>query len=470
MLFGLYLTGSGSLPSRVEGWVFAVSSRRLWSLFPKNIDGVIAWVRMRGFCHKLRHSLRMTEKEGTKVVIPDGLWAADAESHLLFLVGRVLTSKQPKFEALVSSVRSMLNPVKGLEMRRLSDGRFLIRFNHIIDRNRALDGCPWSFEKNTLIMSSIGENENPLHVDLDLCDFFIRVHDLPLSKMNFGVASLIGNTLGKFRDMEMDESGRAWGSSLRIRVAINVTQPLLRVLRICTTTGDELIVSFTYERLQNFCYLCGRLGHIHSHCELRFEEGFVDPGDDLPYGAWLRAPSESWGYRPIGSRVPTPPVQQSTPSSSARGPAVFGAFGGSQDYDKAHISKDKTVVSDEADPVHCQHHEGSEEEVQSGGTSHTVQSPAERDRVPSKEPSDSLGSQVPETCHPVVARTLSFLATSGGPIGEAELGGVRLIFGSQDRHVGSSPMEVEASWFPCQLNLQQELEAHGVAEVEGGAG
>ncbi|KAL0457798.1 UNVERIFIED_CONTAM: hypothetical protein Slati_0407000 [Sesamum latifolium] len=111
----------------------------------------------------------------------------------------------------------MLNPVKGMEMRRLEEGRFLIRFNHIIDRSRALEGCPWSFEKNTMILSGLGANENPLNVDLDWCEFFVHVHDLPLSKMNFGVASLIGNAIGKFRDMEMDESSRSWGGSLRIR-------------------------------------------------------------------------------------------------------------------------------------------------------------------------------------------------------------------------------------------------------------
>ncbi|KAL0439195.1 UNVERIFIED_CONTAM: hypothetical protein Slati_2402500 [Sesamum latifolium] len=55
--------------------------------------------------------------------------------------------------------------------------------------------------------------------------------------------------------MDMEESRRAWGASLRIRVAINVTNPLIRALRVRTTLGDALLVSFTYERLQNFCYL-----------------------------------------------------------------------------------------------------------------------------------------------------------------------------------------------------------------------
>ncbi|KAL0403879.1 UNVERIFIED_CONTAM: hypothetical protein Sradi_2028700 [Sesamum radiatum] len=111
------------------------------------------------FCNKLGKTLRLTEKEGAGSVITDGLWSSDSEFFHLFLVGRVLSNKQPRFEALASSVTSMLNPVKGLEMKNLADGRFLIRFNHILDRNRALEGCPWSFEKNTIVLSGIGVNE-----------------------------------------------------------------------------------------------------------------------------------------------------------------------------------------------------------------------------------------------------------------------------------------------------------------------
>ncbi|KAL0368285.1 UNVERIFIED_CONTAM: hypothetical protein Scaly_1047400 [Sesamum calycinum] len=123
----------------------------------------------------------------------------------------------------------------------------------------------------------------------------MHVHDLPLSKMNLGIETLIGNKIGKFYEMDMEESGRSWGATMRIRVAINVTSPLIRALRIRTTMGEELVVSFTYERLQNLCYLCGHLRHISKFCEMRFEDGFQDPGEETPYGPWLQAPMSPWG-------------------------------------------------------------------------------------------------------------------------------------------------------------------------------
>ncbi|KAL0433251.1 UNVERIFIED_CONTAM: hypothetical protein Slati_2659400 [Sesamum latifolium] len=79
-----------------------------------------------------------------------------------------------------------------------------------------------------------------------------------------------------------------------IRVALNVTLSLLLALRICTGMGEEFVVTFTYERLENFCYLCGMLGHITRYCNECFVDGFIDPVDDTPYGPWLRASPRDW--------------------------------------------------------------------------------------------------------------------------------------------------------------------------------
>ncbi|KAK4397094.1 hypothetical protein Sango_1546000 [Sesamum angolense] len=192
--------------------------------------------------------------------------------------------------------------------------RFLLKFNHIIDRNRVLDGCPWSFEKNLLVLSPIGTNENPSDVNLDWADFHVHANGLPLSKMTKEVACLIGNHLGRFVDVDMDAAGHVWGSSMRIRVSMD---------------------------LPNFCYLCGCLGHISKYCELCFSDDFIDPGDATPFGPWLRATNHSTGRNRSFTphRVPAAPSffpPSHTSSSHANSPAphkqpskgtsIFGSF------------------------------------------------------------------------------------------------------------------------------------------------
>ncbi|KAL0375511.1 UNVERIFIED_CONTAM: hypothetical protein Sradi_3466800 [Sesamum radiatum] len=174
-------------------------------------------------------------------------------------------------------------------------------------------------------MNEIGSDDNSMSVDLNRCDFFVHIHYLPLNRMILAIATHIDNQLGTFRDMEMDEWGRSWRASLPIRIRMSVNKPLKRVLCIRSTMDDEHTVYFTYERLPNFCYLCGRLGHIMKYCGKRFIEGFIDPGDTLSYDPWLRAPF------PIRSR-PTMPnhkhnlMTRGCPGSRFRPQARCGNF------------------------------------------------------------------------------------------------------------------------------------------------
>ncbi|KAL0439022.1 UNVERIFIED_CONTAM: hypothetical protein Slati_2385200 [Sesamum latifolium] len=122
---------------------------------------------------RLRKAWKLTDEEEEGVLLPSGLWQAKSNSHNLCLMGKLLSDKPYKFEALCSSIQSMHLPV--------------------------------------------------------------------------------------------DDSGCSWGASLRIRVGLNVNRPLKRALKVRSMLGEELLVRFTYDRLPNFYYLCGLLGHIDKY-------------------------------------------------------------------------------------------------------------------------------------------------------------------------------------------------------------
>ncbi|KAL0359793.1 UNVERIFIED_CONTAM: hypothetical protein Sangu_0828700 [Sesamum angustifolium] len=163
--------------------------------------------------------------------------------------------------------------------------------------------------------------------------------------MTSEVCSFIGNKLGRLKEVDLDSNGEVWGSSVRIRVAIDTSKPLKRVLKLRTVLGDEQLVTFTYERLPNFCYLCGRLGHLSRVCDLQLQDGFSDPGQHTPFGPWLRAaPSTGFRSRHSGTFVkeqgPSPQFPVYRPASSLqsdpipqqcrKGAAIFGEFGSPQ--------------------------------------------------------------------------------------------------------------------------------------------
>lgn len=62
--------------------------------------------------------------------------------------------------------------------------------------------------------------------------------------------------------------------------------------------ADERWIPITYEKLPDFCYSCGRLGHVVKDCD----EHLGTENSQLQYGSWLRAPVQSYRSR-IGREI-----------------------------------------------------------------------------------------------------------------------------------------------------------------------
>jgi hypothetical protein len=120
---------------------------------------------------------------------------------------------------------------------------------------------------------------------------------------------LIGNIIGVVLDIDAPPTGAAWGKSLRVRVSLDLVQPLQRGQMVSleeVADGEPLWVAFQYERLPTFMYCCGCIGHGDRECHRwdYHQHGF-------PYGQWLRAP-------PAG-RLPAAKASGSSPSSTTEG-------------------------------------------------------------------------------------------------------------------------------------------------------
>ncbi|KAI3461511.1 hypothetical protein Pfo_018174 [Paulownia fortunei] len=174
--------------------------------------------------------LVLIEEEKDGIVIPAGVWCEMVQNIGIFLVDRFLSRFSYNFKALRSIIISIMNPMK------------------------EIDGCPWIFDKQVIILNIIEENDDLLQVDNDWCDFHIHVHELPLSK--------------RIRDdVDLESHRGPWGLSMRLWLALNINIPLKRVMNIQKTT----------EKFPNFCYLCGILGCSRKYCELQFKDNLINP-------------------------------------------------------------------------------------------------------------------------------------------------------------------------------------------------
>ncbi|KAK4404354.1 hypothetical protein Sango_0804000 [Sesamum angolense] len=178
---------------------------------------------------ELGPNLSLTEDEEARVVIPNSDWNCkeDSRGFELALVGRFLSHRNTNFDALRNTLLSILQPVKGMTLRRISKDRFCIHFNHQLDLQRTLEGRPWTFKKNLRIINPIQQNSNPTEICLDWYPFTVFVHDLPLSQHTRAMAKHIGNIIGRFLDIELPENGLVWSSALKLKnSAANNVDPI----------------------------------------------------------------------------------------------------------------------------------------------------------------------------------------------------------------------------------------------------
>lgn len=58
--------------------------------------------------------------------------------------------------------------------------------------------------------------------------FWVRVHDLPLMARNDYVSGLVGVSLGRVKEINLEYRKVKWGEFMRVRVTIDITKPLIR--------------------------------------------------------------------------------------------------------------------------------------------------------------------------------------------------------------------------------------------------
>jgi hypothetical protein len=115
------------------------------------------------------------------------------------------------------------------------------------------------------------------------------------------MAKKLGNIIGQFEETDPLERNRT-GRFLRLKVLIDLRKPLKRGT-VIKSQDRSLKVYFKYERLPNFCFVCGRIGHQLKECEEASdleEAGYEELEEkELGFGPWLRAsPLPKPSYEP----------------------------------------------------------------------------------------------------------------------------------------------------------------------------
>uniref|UniRef100_A0A803QDX5 Zinc knuckle CX2CX4HX4C domain-containing protein n=1 Tax=Cannabis sativa TaxID=3483 RepID=A0A803QDX5_CANSA len=178
-------------------------------------------------------------------------------------------------------------------------GRFLNA--GIIDvQAMVIRNSPWTFERKQLIFEQLKARDNPRSIPLNRLDLWIQIHDLQHGFRTERTLQMIGNYIGKFIESDENNFSSVWREYFKIRVTINLDQPLQRRMKIHRLDSSDLFwVNFKYEHAPTFCVIWGIISHVDKSCPNIFkipEEYIVKP-----YGAFMRATIQ-WQNKLIGSQ------------------------------------------------------------------------------------------------------------------------------------------------------------------------
>ncbi|KAI5334289.1 hypothetical protein L3X38_024422 [Prunus dulcis] len=169
---------------------------------------------------------------------------------------------------------------ESLGISSLENGPKLIGADEDMAR-KILERGPWSVMRHCFSVRRWPLELAVEEIDTHLVPFWVQVRGIPLNLCTEENAVKIGRKIGDLVEYENPNQARGF---LRLRVEIDTAQPLPAGFWLPRSDGSETWAELQYERLSDFCYNCGRLGHCNTECpQERAEEGAAG------YGTWTRA-------------------------------------------------------------------------------------------------------------------------------------------------------------------------------------
>lgn len=209
-------------------------------------------------------NLRINEAESKIIDIGVVGGEEDVEHVSLLLLGKLVTVRRFNVEAFKRTMTLVWSVSNRLVIRMVGAHLFVFQFFHWRDKEKVLDGRPWSFDNQLLVLNEISGNEQPSKVILTHSPFWVRIKDLPFNCRSNSICKAIASTLGTVLEIENNDFNL--DSYRRVRVNLDITKPLCRSQKIKCRDGRVIMISFAYERLPFFCYLCGIIGHSNKDC------------------------------------------------------------------------------------------------------------------------------------------------------------------------------------------------------------
>lgn len=208
------------------------------------------------------------------------------------IVGKIFAKKTVNKETLRKSLPRILRSRGRTKIEMVGHNLFVASFSLATDKRIALEEGPWHYFQDLMILKETDTMQTPADVEFNEITMWVQCHNVPMACMEAGIIRRLGEKVGTVEEVDVGEEGLCLGKFARVRVTRRIDEPLIRCIPITQEHTDrEVLAILQYERLPQFCFRCGRIGHISKECEDKFMD------DTAPkYDNWLRAGRSMAGW------------------------------------------------------------------------------------------------------------------------------------------------------------------------------
>ena len=144
---------------------------------------------------------------------------AARESGRNYLVMKVLSQRSITLDALQKNLRMVWKPNKSMQIPKLEDELYMVKFRVEKDKKKILEMRPWSYDKELIILQEFEGDQMPKEMALKWSPFWIQIHNLPLKSRTRETGYSIGTIIGDRGGCRKDRS--AVGEMLRVQVMVD---------------------------------------------------------------------------------------------------------------------------------------------------------------------------------------------------------------------------------------------------------
>lgn len=117
-------------------------------------------------------------------------------------------------------------------------------------------------------------------INLRVVLFWIQIREIP---PNLSSEENVRCITSKIEEVEEIEDPAKTRGFLKVKVAVDTEKPLTIGRWLLRENKNEMWLEVRYERLQDLCYRCGRIGHANTECTFDALRGGM-----AGYGDWTK--------------------------------------------------------------------------------------------------------------------------------------------------------------------------------------